>query len=319
MASNYWVHDLDPFLWQFPDSFSHWGPGGIRWYGIAYLAGFISAFFLLKHYHVRKRSPYDGEQIMNLMTFLVLGVLLGGRIGYALLYRWNEFTEDPLILLRVWEGGMASHGGFIGVCIAILWYARHSRQSPFAYRRLNRQRGATRLFFGRIANFINGELWGRTTEVSWGILFPKAPGFRRRCETSLATLRRDARRIINLCFRSMAFLEIRRYPKGSGQIDGGIPDCLCHCKDQPTNSFDSPTHLVMGMSRGQFYSLFLISGGFILVRIAEKRAKKERNEKDMEGLNPPSHGITLFFKCELITFDRTDKRKRKQTSESIIK
>ncbi len=63
---------------------------------------------------------------MNLMTFLVLGVLLGGRIGYALLYRWNEFMEDPLILLRVWEGGMASHGGFIGVCIAILWYARYS-------------------------------------------------------------------------------------------------------------------------------------------------------------------------------------------------
>ncbi|MEK9632395.1 MAG: prolipoprotein diacylglyceryl transferase, partial [Opitutae bacterium] len=176
-SSNYWVHDLDPFLWQFPDSFSHWGPGGIRWYGIAYLAGFISAFFLLKHYNRRKRSPYDGEQIMNLMTFLVLGVLLGGRIGYALLYRWNEFMEDPLILLRVWEGGMASHGGFIGVCIAILWYARYSKQSPLPIGDLIVSVVPPGLFFGRIANFINGELWGRTTEVSWGILFPKAPGF----------------------------------------------------------------------------------------------------------------------------------------------
>ena len=177
MASNYWVHDLDPFLWQFPDSFSHWGPGGIRWYGIAYLAGFISAFFLLKHYHVRKRSPYDGEQIMNLMTFLVIGVLLGGRIGYALLYRWNEFTEDPLILLRVWEGGMASHGGFIGVCIAILWYARHSKQSPFPIGDLIVSVVPPGLFFGRIANFINGELWGRTTEVSWGFCSPRLLGF----------------------------------------------------------------------------------------------------------------------------------------------
>ena len=230
-SSNYWVHDLDPFLWQFPDSFSHWGPGGIRWYGIAYLAGFISAFFLLKHYNRRKRSPYDGEQIMNLMTFLVLGVLLGGRIGYALLYRWNEFMEDPLILLRVWEGGMASHGGFIGVCIAILWYARYSKQSPLPIGDLIVSVVPPGLFFGRIANFINGELWGRTTEVSGDFVPQGSRVSRRRCKASLATLRRDTRRVMYFCFRSMAFLEIRRNPKGSGQTDGGILDCLCHCKD----------------------------------------------------------------------------------------
>jgi len=85
--SKYWVHDLDPFLWRFPESFGDWGPGGIRWYGISYLAGFVCAYFLLKIYYNNKRSPYDSEQVLNFMTFLVLGVLLGGRIGYALLYK----------------------------------------------------------------------------------------------------------------------------------------------------------------------------------------------------------------------------------------
>lgn len=276
-ASNYWVHDLDPFLWQFPDSFSHWGPGGIRWYGIAYLAGFISAFFLLKHYHRRKRSPYDGEQIMNLMTFLVLGVLLGGRIGYALLYRWNEFMEDPLILLRVWEGGMASHGGFIGVCIAILWYARYSKQSPLPIGDLIVSVVPPGLFFGRIANFINGELWGRTTEVSWGILFPKAPGFlegvaRHPSQLYAATLEG----LCTFVFVQWRFWKSDVTRRAPGRLTGEF--LIAYAIARIANEFfrQPDASLVMGMSRGQFYSLFLISGGFILIRIAETRAKKER-------------------------------------------
>ena len=276
-ASNYWVHDLDPFLWQFPDSFSHWGPGGIRWYGIAYLAGFISAFFLLKHYNRRKRSPYDGEQIMNLMTFLVLGVLLGGRIGYALLYRWNEFMEDPLILLRVWEGGMASHGGFIGVCIAILWYARYSKQSPLPIGDLIVSVVPPGLFFGRIANFINGELWGRTTEVSWGVLFPKAPGFlegvaRHPSQLYAATLEG----LCTFVFVQWRFWKSDVTRRAPGRLTGEF--LIAYAIARIANEFfrQPDASLVMGMSRGQFYSLFLISGGFILIRIAETRAKKER-------------------------------------------
>jgi len=276
-ASNYWVHDLDPFLWQFPDAFSNWGPGGIRWYGIAYLAGFITAFFLLKLYHRRKRSPYDSEQIMNLMTFLVLGVLLGGRIGYALLYRWNEFMEDPLILLRVWEGGMASHGGFIGVCIAILWYARYSKQSPLPIGDLIVSVVPPGLLFGRIANFINGELWGRTTEVSWGVLFPKAPGFlegvaRHPSQLYAATLEG----LCTFVFVQWRFWKSDVTRRAPGRLTGEF--LIAYAIARIANEFfrQPDASLVMGMSRGQFYSLFLISGGFILIRIAETRAKKER-------------------------------------------
>ena len=177
IASTYWVHDLSPFLWEFPASWGEWGPGGIRWYGISYLLGFFLAFLLLRKYHDEKRSPYDSEQIMNLMTFQVLGVLVGGRIGYALLYQWESFLRDPLIILRVWEGGMASHGGFVGVAVATLFYAKKSKQEIFPIGDLIVSVVSPGLFLGRIANFINGELWGKITTVEWGVLFPKAPDF----------------------------------------------------------------------------------------------------------------------------------------------
>ena len=214
---------------------------------------------------------------MNLMTFLVLGVLLGGRIGYALLYRWNEFMEDPLILLRVWEGGMASHGGFIGVCIAILWYARYSKQSPLPIGDLIVSVVPPGLFFGRIANFINGELWGRTTEVSWGILFPKAPGFlegvaRHPSQLYAATLEG----LCTFVFVQWRFWKSDVTRRAPGRLTGEF--LIAYAIARIANEFfrQPDASLVMGMSRGQFYSLFLISGGFILIRIAETRANKER-------------------------------------------
>ena len=114
---------------------------------------------------------------MNLITFQVIGVLIGGRIGYLLLYQGDKFLSDPLSIMRVWEGGMASHGGFIGVFIATFWYAKKSNQSIKPIGDMIVSVVPPGLLFGRIANFINGELWGKTTQVEWGVLFPKAPDF----------------------------------------------------------------------------------------------------------------------------------------------
>jgi len=273
--SKYWVHDLDPFLWQFPDSFGSWGPGGIRWYGISYLAGFVFAYFLLKTYYKNKRSPYDSEQILNFMTFLVLGVLLGGRIGYSLLYRGNEFLQDPFMLFRVWEGGMASHGGFAGVCIAALLYARYSKQSPFPVGDLIVSVVPPGLFFGRIANFINGELWGRTTDVSWGVLFPKAPGFAQEIARHPSQI--YAATLEGLC--TFAFVQWRFWKtdvtqRVPGRLAGEF--LIAYSIARICNEFfrEPDASLIMGMTRGQFYSIFLILGGILLVRIAEKKAQK---------------------------------------------
>ena len=273
--SKYWIHDLSPFLWEFPEPYSNWGPGGIRWYGIAYLLGFIIAGVILRIAWKKERSPYDPEQVMNLMTFQILGVLIGGRIGYVLLYQTSKFWQDPLVLLRVWEGGMASHGGFVGVCIATLWYARQSKQSPFPIGDLIVSIVAPGILLGRIANFINGELWGRTTEVSWGVLFPNAPGF------ALSVARHPSQIYAAILEGLLPFIYIQwrfwksdtpsRFP---GQLTGEF--LLIYSAGRILSELyrEPDASLIVGMSRGQFYSIFLAMGGILLIYLARKRAKQ---------------------------------------------
>ena len=170
-----WVHDLSPYLFRFPQGLQEIVHlPGIRWYGLAYLAGFVAAYFLLRHYNAKGRSPYEGEHILNLMTFLILGVLLGGRLGFFLFYRLDGLLADPFVIFRVWEGGMSSHGGFLGVLIALAWYTRITNQSLLAVGDIVVTVTPPGIFFGRIANFINGELYGRTTEenLPWACKFP---------------------------------------------------------------------------------------------------------------------------------------------------
>ena len=265
-ASNYWIHDLSPFLWEFPGDFANWGPGGIRWYGISYLLGFISAYFLLALYFRQNKSPYDQEQIINLITFQVIGVLIGGRIGYLLLYQGDKFLEDPLSLVRVWEGGMASHGGFIGVFIATLWYAKKSGQSVKPIGDLIVSVVPPGLFFGRIANFINGELWGKTTEISWGVLFPKAPDFAmsvaRHPSQIYAAI---AEGLIPFLYVQLRFWKssiIQKYP---GHLAGEFLILYAIARIFNEIFREPDASLLIGISRGQFYSIFLILAGIIVV------------------------------------------------------
>ncbi|MFA5688808.1 MAG: prolipoprotein diacylglyceryl transferase [Kiritimatiellales bacterium] len=166
---NYWVHNLDPVI------FHIWGPMALRWYGLAYLLGFIGGWLILRHLSKRGEFAVPEKEIGSfIVSIAIFGVFLGGRLGYVLLYALDELLADPLFLLRVWEGGMASHGGMLGVLLVALWYAKKYR-APF----LNITDGLAfaapiGLFFGRIANFINGELWGRPATVPWAVIFPQA-------------------------------------------------------------------------------------------------------------------------------------------------
>ena len=271
-ASNYWIHDLSPFLWEFPGDFANWGPGGIRWYGISYLLGFISAYLLLALYFRQNKSPYDQEQIINLITFQVIGVLIGGRIGYLLLYQGDKFLEDPLSLVRVWEGGMASHGGFIGVFIATLWYAKKSGQSVKPIGDLIVSVVPPGLFFGRIANFINGELWGKTTEISWGVLFPKAPDF------AMSVARHPSQIYAAIAEGLIPFLYVQlRFWKSSitkkypGHLAGEFLIIYAIARIFNEIFREPDASLLMGISRGQFYSIFLILAGIIVVLSSRDR------------------------------------------------
>jgi len=163
----YYIHDLSPFLIQI-------GGFGLRWYGLAYLAGFIVGILLYKHLAKRGYSDLRPDQVTDFITMSALfGVLLGGRLGYMLFYDVDRFSHDPLIFFRVWEGGMASHGGILGLTFYTIWYARRHRLS---FRNLADNLvvvGPVGVFFGRCANFINGELYGRVTDVFWAVQFPK--------------------------------------------------------------------------------------------------------------------------------------------------
>lgn len=265
-VSNYWIHDLSPFLWKFPSDYEQWGPGGIRWYGISYLLGFLSAYILLVIYYRHQKCPYDNEHIINLITFQVIGVLIGGRVGYLLLYQGDKFLEDPLTLIRVWEGGMASHGGFIGVFIATLWYAKRSGQSVKPIGDLIVSVVPPGLFFGRIANFINGELWGKTTDLPWGVIFPKAPDF------ALGVARHPsqlyaaiAEGLIPFFYVQLRFWRTSIIQKYPGQLAGeflvlySIARILNEIFREPDAS------LIAGISRGQFYSVFLLIAGILII------------------------------------------------------
>ena len=269
--SSYWIHDLSPFLWRFPGELANWGPGGIRWYGISYLLGFISAYFLLKLYFKHNRSPYDQEQIMNLITFQIIGVLIGGRIGYLLLYQGEKFLSDPMTIFRVWEGGMASHGGFVGVFVATLWYAKKSSQSIKPIGDLIVSIVPPGLFFGRIANFINGELWGKVTQVEWGVIFPKAPdfalGMARHPSQIYAAISEGLIPLIYIQWRFWRSSITNKYP---GQLAGEFLILYSIARIFNELFREPDATLLFGISRGQFYSIFLLIGGVFIVYWARK-------------------------------------------------
>lgn len=167
MLLAYYVHDLSPFLVQF-------GGFGLRWYGLSYLAGFLVGILLYRRLVQRGYSDLRPDQVADFITMGALfGVLLGGRLGYMLFYDPDRFFRDPLVFFRIWEGGMASHGGIIGLTIFTFWF---SRRHHLSFRNLADNLvvvGPVGLFFGRCANFINGELYGRVTDVAWAVQFPK--------------------------------------------------------------------------------------------------------------------------------------------------
>ena len=151
------------------------GPLKIHWYGLTYLVGFAAGWWLGRLRSRKPWSPVNEEQVGDLLFYLALGVILGGRFGYVIFYNFDVFLADPLWLLRVWEGGMSFHGGLLGVMLGMWWYGRKIgagfwRMTDFVAPLVPVGLGA-----GRIGNFINGELWGKATDVPWGMVFPQAP------------------------------------------------------------------------------------------------------------------------------------------------
>ncbi len=161
--------DIDPVLIS-------WGPIAIRWYALAYIAGLVIGWrYIVSMVETpglwKGPAPLDREMVDDSLLWAALGVILGGRIGYVLFYNPAFYWEHPLDALKVWHGGMSFHGGTMGVIVAMWLFSRSRKIQPLTMLDLVTAAAPIGLFFGRIANFINGELWGRVTDVSWGVIF----------------------------------------------------------------------------------------------------------------------------------------------------
>jgi len=149
------------------------GPLKVHWYGIMYLFGFLAAW-LLGNWRAAKGESWNKEEVGDLVLYGALGAVLGGRVGYILFYKPGEYLAQPLDIFKIWEGGMSFHGGLIGVLVAIWLFGRKTDRSFFQVSDFVAPLVPIGLFFGRIGNFINQELWGRITDMPWGMVFPLA-------------------------------------------------------------------------------------------------------------------------------------------------
>jgi phosphatidylglycerol---prolipoprotein diacylglyceryl transferase len=272
MLFAYWVDNLSPFLIRFSGDF------GIRYYGLAYMLGFLAAWWLLHLYHRRGRSPFGANTIADLMSYIVVGVLVGGRLGYFLLYQPTTLWSHPLELFRVWDGGMASHGGFAGVMVALWWWAHRQRVPFFHVSDLVVSTAPLGLLFGRVANFINGELWGKATRVKWAVIFPKSAS----PDTPLhLILPRHPSQLYEAALEGVLLFAIMQWRvwrtnvlrDEPGRLSGEFLICyalvrmFCELFREP----DEGVSALFGLSRGTFYSIFLIAAGIALILRARRR------------------------------------------------
>lgn len=299
----YFVDNFDPFILRL------WDNVGPRWYGFAYVLAFISAYFVVRLLSRRGDCDLPPEHVTDFITWTALfGVLLGGRIGYVLFYK-PEMLREPLSILRVWEGGMASHGGMIGILALSFYYARKHNLSWTNLGDALVIAAPIGLFFGRCANFVNGELYGRVTNVSWAMLFPKEllenPDERDRAlaaahkidpslldpDAIIQAARRNSQingvlqsiltprhpsQLYEAFFEGVVLFAILWFARTqmrqpNGVLTGLFFICYALFRIVCENFREPDAPLVASFTRGQFFSFFLIAIGIAFVVIAKLR------------------------------------------------
>jgi phosphatidylglycerol:prolipoprotein diacylglycerol transferase len=257
------------------------GPIKLRWYSLAYLAGILIGWWYMLKLIDRSGAPMARRHADDLVFYATLGVILGGRLGYVLFYRPDFYFADPLQILRIWDGGMSFHGGVIGVTLGILWLARKHKLDWLRVHDYVACCVPFGLFFGRLANFVNSELWGRTTDAPWAIRFCEGGEVGPACvlgaprhpsqlyEAGLEGL---------LLFAILWFLFWRtdaRYQPGklvgAFLLVYGLSRFLVELVRQPDSGLE---HLPWGLTMGQTLTVPMILGGAWLIATAKRRRQR---------------------------------------------
>ena len=150
----------------------HIGPLAVRWYGIMYLCGFLCGYWVIKSELRRRNGPIDASEAGDFLFYLIVGLLIGARLGYVLFYNLPRYVEAPWEIFAIWHGGMSFHGGLLGMIVSGGWYARRKKASFLELADIGALAAPIGLMLGRIGNFINGELYGRVTTLPWALIFP---------------------------------------------------------------------------------------------------------------------------------------------------
>ncbi len=150
------------------------GPIAVRWYGLMYLLGFISSYLLVRYQLKRLRLGIGNEFLEGLYTYIILGLIIGARLGYVIFYNLSYYIKNPIEIFAIWHGGMSFHGGLIGSVLAGIMFCRKANINVWLIADLIAATAPIGIGFGRIGNFINGELYGRVTDVPWAMVFPHA-------------------------------------------------------------------------------------------------------------------------------------------------
>jgi len=253
---------------QFDPVAIHLGPLSIHWYGLMYLAGFLT-FLWLGHKRIAKLNDprINAKLLDDLLFYGVLGVILGGRLGYVLFYKASYYASHPLEVLSVWQGGMSFHGGFLGVMIAMVWLAKKQNLPSLQIMDFIVPLIPPGLAFGRLGNFINGELWGRPTDISWAMVFPQVDNLPRHPSQLYEFVLEGVLLFVLLWFYALK-------PRPVGMVSGlfligyGSLRFLVEFTREPDNFLGL---LSFGMSMGQWLSLPMVVAGVALMHFSRKR------------------------------------------------
>jgi phosphatidylglycerol:prolipoprotein diacylglycerol transferase len=242
------------------------GPLKIRWYALTYIVGFAAAWWLGLRRAARPGSGWNSQQVADLITNGMLGAILGGRLGYILFYNFGAYVANPVQIFKIWEGGMSFHGGFLGVVVAVSLFARSTGKSVYEVLDFAAPLAPIGLGAGRIGNFINGELWGRATDVPWAMVFPADPSRLPRHPSQLYQFALEGVLLFMLLWWYSARPRPRFAVGGMFLLGYGLQRFCVEFFRQPDPGLDFVAF--NWMTRGQQLSLPMIIAGIVILVLA---------------------------------------------------